>query len=577
MAKARTGRVVFGVNAAVSVALVVLVAAIALVVRPPAPPGIAAFAPQATKPITKAPLGQSSVNGSGTGACAAGQRCTAAGKKATPPPVSTPGASAAPLATGVPSALQCYTWPDGSVTQTFDPQSPPCIASWPDAAKGNGGATTQGVTATQIRIAVPSADSQSQMRGFQQLTQFFNTHFELYGRQLVLSPFDSRQLASSEGVNYSDPTAQKADAEGAAALKPFAATDFLDGPEGIYSIPLPEYVDTLARHHVITSSGGNLPPNSGTLDAHAPYEWSYLPTLQTVFRGVAGLTCRQLVGHPAMHSPSMSTQTRKFALVLTDPSKLGGSYPGQSQALRQLSACGIKEPPVIYFRDADSAPDQSLQANMTKLRSQGVTTLLYLPDSSIQGTPQQAAQNIGYFPEWVAFGGNPTLITNLLAGPKAQTDNTFGIAGWDKSLSPSVQPWHTAYLEAGGANTDSIRSGKAFYQELQLIASGIQMAGPHLTPDSFGQALRGTSFPNPGAGRAPAYQPGVDYQQGGHETVRDFAGYWFDTAASYGTLATDYARQDYELAQNFCWVDLGVRWAPDAWPRTDHFRQGRCR
>ena len=42
-------------------------------------------------------------------------------------------------------------WPDGKVTQTFDPQSPACIASWPEAAKGNGGATTRGVSTSTTR------------------------------------------------------------------------------------------------------------------------------------------------------------------------------------------------------------------------------------------------------------------------------------------------------------------------------------------------------------------------------------------------------------------------------------------
>src|SRR5688572_9516908 len=147
---------VVAINAVVSVTVLAVVAVLALVVKPPAPPGIAAFAPQASKPITKAPLGQSAEFGAGEGQCAAGQVCT--GPSASPPPSAAALPSVGPSlpgeARGVPSALQCYTWPDGTVTQTFDPQSPSCIASWDDK-KGNGGATSPGVTATEIRVALP--------------------------------------------------------------------------------------------------------------------------------------------------------------------------------------------------------------------------------------------------------------------------------------------------------------------------------------------------------------------------------------------------------------------------------------
>src|SRR5436309_2012311 len=72
------GRVVALSNGLIATALVAVLAAVALVVRPPAPPGIAEFAPQATKPITKAPPGQAALHGSGAGTCAAGQSCLAA-------------------------------------------------------------------------------------------------------------------------------------------------------------------------------------------------------------------------------------------------------------------------------------------------------------------------------------------------------------------------------------------------------------------------------------------------------------------------------------------------------------------
>src|SRR6185312_7657267 len=107
------GRTVTTVNAAVSVALLVLLATIAFVVRPPAPPGIAEFAPQAAKPITKAPPGQTGAQ-SATVNCPPGKHCALGDSQA----AAKTRTAASPVA-GVPSALQCFSWPDGSVTQTF--------------------------------------------------------------------------------------------------------------------------------------------------------------------------------------------------------------------------------------------------------------------------------------------------------------------------------------------------------------------------------------------------------------------------------------------------------------------------
>src|SRR5689334_3112288 len=178
----RRGRAVPIFNATVATALLGLLAAVALVVRPPSPPGIAEFAPQAAKPISKAPPGQASMFDDGTGPCQMATTCTDRSRQGTGAGKPVPRPTTGQLA--VPSALQCYTWPDGSVTQTFDPQSPPCIASWPEAARGNGGATTRGVDATTVRIGIPMDPASKQRAQFQPLFDFFNTHYEFYGRRL---------------------------------------------------------------------------------------------------------------------------------------------------------------------------------------------------------------------------------------------------------------------------------------------------------------------------------------------------------------------------------------------------------
>src|SRR5690349_12980177 len=213
---------VVAVHGSVAGLVLVLVAVLALVVKPPAPPGIAAFAPQATKPITKAPPAQSARFGTGTGQCSAGQVCQRARPTPSAAPVASATASPKALTGAAPPGLQCYTWPDGSITQTFDPQSPPCIARWDDS-KGNGGATSPGVTGTTIRIAYPkSSTAVTQWPGPQAMVDFVNSHFQLYDRKIEIVPFDSQQATPQAGATgFNVPSMQPADAAAITKLKVF--------------------------------------------------------------------------------------------------------------------------------------------------------------------------------------------------------------------------------------------------------------------------------------------------------------------------------------------------------------------
>ncbi len=262
MAHAARGRLVTTLNGLVALALVVLLAVVALVVKPPSPPGIAEFAPQASRPITKAPPGQAAQNGTGPGACAVGQRCAATPPTAVPTALSTTSTKVQ----GVPSALQCYQWPDGKVTQTFDPQSPPCIASWPDAAKGNGGATTRGVTKSEIRVAIRqyTLSDPDQKAYVNSVVDFFNSHYEFYGRHLRLVP-----AAADDAF---DPSKTHASAQAFLTTDAFAA--FVDGVND------PALAHELSANHMLSVQLERVNGHwatSSALSGEWPYAWIYEP------------------------------------------------------------------------------------------------------------------------------------------------------------------------------------------------------------------------------------------------------------------------------------------------------------
>lgn len=551
--------------------ILLLVGVLALVVNPPAPPGIAAFAPQASKQITKAPLNQSSSAGDGNGACVPGQPCDYQATTTT-----TIAATQKLLRTGVPSALQCYKWPDGTVTQTFDPQSPPCVAGWDDA-KGNGGATSPGVTATEIRIALPKADGAITIWPIAQpLVDFFNTRYQFYGRKIRLIPFSSQQATSQSSAQYlNDPSRQRADAAQVTQMGVFGALDFVDPIS--YAWSLPAYRDVLTRNKIISINGGEMTPygTAAGMAAHAPYEWTYYNTIDSLLNAYGNMTCTQLVGKPATHAPdpALRSVTRKFAILAPTDDQLGGPIPGLSALVAKLQACGANNPKVVRFKNGNGevAPNQ---AAMKDLKDSGVTTVMFFPwtGSETSSNPMDKAKAVDFRPEWLTMGWNNYLTHSQLNAPTDETAGMFGVAVWNKMPPLEQEPFYRAWIAAGGdpgvINSGGLPGGRAYYQELVMLAAGIQMAGPNLTPESFAKGLHETKFPNPGAGVAPFYQGTVGFPSGATAMVQDYVPFWLDNRWPGKEVA---ASKNVNTSRGTCYPDLGTRYLDDKWPAADGF------
>jgi hypothetical protein len=570
---------VVAVHGTVAATVLLLVAVLALVVKPPAPPGIAAFAPQANKPITKAPPAQSARFGNGAGQCAAGQVCV--GPSATPPaggPSAVPTVSPPTLKGAAPPGLQCYTWPDGTVTQTFDPQSPPCISRWDDT-KGNGGATSQGVTGTTIDVAFPVTAAQSTWPTLQPIVDFFNTRFQLYGRKIKIVPVPSQQADGTVQGKWNDPLLQKADAAAITQRKPFATLDFIDPISETGTLPL--FLDAMKRAKIVSINGGETVPlgTAKDLESHAPYAWSYYPTVDQVLRNVAAMTCRQLAGKPAGHAPdpALRTKARKFALWIPRDDQLGGPLPGLGTFLRTLDGCGIHDPAVVRNPEGRSAAAGSA-AQLSALQRDGVTSVLYYPygGNGQAGAPLTSAASINYRPEWVVMGWSNYNTAFILNDPSTESSGAFGVGSWNKQAPLSQEPWTQASVAAGGNSTvNAMPCGRAFYQEMLLLASAIQMAGPQLTPETFAEGLRTTRFPNPGAAGPPFYQGTVGFEDGDSVMVDDYTAFWLDTRKSGQQVSNSTGINQYDA---FCAVEFGRRWSEDTWPRKDGFyAPGVCR
>lgn len=381
-------RTVSALNGSVAASLVTLLAFVALVVKPPSPPGIAEFAPQAAKPISKAPLGQTSgfVSG-GTHSCRSGVLCPLPASPDRPPLNGRAPAVPSGPPPGVPSALQCYRWPDGSVTQTFDPQSPPCVATWDEAA-GNGGATSQGVSGSEIRVAVDDVivkyDSEQSRNDIAALAAFFNAHFQLYGRKLRIVYYHS---ADSGPYLEGDPNNQVQAAKSAGSLAPFAATDFWD------STTSPKIFWTqLSRERVIATAAEVIGSSSKEYDDLAPYVWTYGMPYDALERNQAAFVCTSLPasGGAAYAGADVKGKPRKFAVVV--PYTDGGVPTPDTKPLRDaLSACGVTAPVFTMPNDNGDRTGATDTLFFKQLHDDGFTSLLPFGYSGqVRGMPDEA-------------------------------------------------------------------------------------------------------------------------------------------------------------------------------------------
>jgi hypothetical protein len=519
---------------ALSVTVLLLLTTLALTAKQPPPPSIAEIAPEAVAQIKDAPSEQSSAfgngaNGSGDGD---GSAPTTTTTTTTPPSQTDRGEIQ------LPKVHNCIAG-----RQIEDPQSPPCVPYW-DA--DNGGVTSPGVTANEIRIGVADPPPASAPTMFTDLEAFFNKRFEFYGRKL--------KLVTVPGSGTDEP-AQRAQARAAQEQSHVFAALMRGSGSGYY------YYDELANRKII--SAPNRPMFSSAELAHYhPYIWNYQMATDRLFSLYGEWICRRLGQTEAAFAgnPTLRSKTRVYGLVFGTEdrdSAVGGTGPLESV----LSGCGI----TIKQRTSYSGyANSGLATAMAGMNNAGVTSVICLCHVVQLNSLQKAAESQGYLPEWLVNSylfndSNGYQHTFNASDSSNSMAATFGISVLPMQRRTEDHPSEWAIREVNPGYTPpasvylSLQDQQ--YQSLLLIASGIQMAGPHLTPESFAAGLQNARFPNP-EHRIMAGKVGFSGKS--HSMTLDAAEIWWSRAAQ--------APQADDGAGAWCYVDHGARHAAGTWP-----------
>jgi hypothetical protein len=534
MQRQRPPRAVALLNGGVAVVILVVVAAFGVAVSQSPPPSIAAYAPEVQQRAH-----QNSLAGQqGAGALGA---TTPTGMPSTPTPATPSNAANHPGATptpnplaGRPAQLRCYGSPPH---QTDDPQSPPCLQSFDG---DNGGATWRGVTRDTVYVAWP--DMRDGFPGIENpqytndMLAYFNSHFQMYGRKLELL-----ETTVAGGYNgFASPSAQQQvqDADKAAnelnhGAGVFASIGYAPAGGTAYY-----YYDRLAQDGVLSVQSSPLLVTESHI-ASSPYLWSTVPGYDRVEANLANLYCNQLRGQQAQYGgpptpPQTTWGTRKLAVYYETTTNNIAIDP--HPFVSTLNACGVQA--TAHALSDDSA---SYTAAVNTMQQDQDTTVACMCSPPQLIKLMNAATNQAFFPEWLV--SNEQFLaadSSPQQFPSSQQGHVIGIDFNNEMLDPQNEFWWRAVKEAdpGAAYQQNGQQMYAYYryQELLVLATGIQQAGPHLTPQSFQQGLYDTRYSNVGHGKTPYYQAQVGFGPGDHSFYQDAAAIWFSPSGqSYTT------------------------------------------
>jgi hypothetical protein len=365
-----------------------------------------------------------------------------------------------------------------------------------------------GLTGQEVQGAASPADV---VRTYQVLAQFFNDHFQFYGRKLVIKVYQGQGSPATEilGGGQANATADAIDE--AQQLGAFADV----------SIEAPTFAQALVNQKVIATNP-TYPPQS-FFAQNAPYAWGFWPDCNKVEAMDVDFVLKYLKGLPAVYAGgSLKGQPRKIGLIYGDSSASCGTA-----AVQQLAAGGMPVTDSRSYPVDISTLQQSAQTITSAFASEGITTVLDIADPITTFFMTNYANEDKWTPEWVESGAvfNDTDWAGQLYN-QSEWSHAFGPSTAGSTESARASAGYAAYEAESPTTTPAESSVDMVYDQLELVAIGIEMAGPDLTPQTFGQGLRAYRSDGAGADGAWAFPAGT------YTAPQDARIVWWDPTAT---------------------------------------------
>jgi hypothetical protein len=364
----------------------------------------------------------------------------------------------------------------------WSPYAPMCVGRW---TGNNGGATANGVTSSTVTLVMRNPtdwNSISSAQGgpsFAQLAhdeevlvRYFNTQYELYGRQVVVKTFNGQGSVAAEMANQGQAQAS-ADAQTAHGLGAFA-----DG----FHIATGTYADAEDARGIIQFSPAN---SSSAYASNAPYRYGLPagPVDQIEGAGLGALVCQRMASMNAVFAgdPTYRTRHRSFAVLEAEQPDFAG---GAAVLIQEAKQCGTSVKLIQYSADTSTEAQQAAQIT-TELKANRITTVILLSDPFMNEFMTDSAAAQFYQPEWVF-----TIFPQALArqANASEIAHSIDISPWHAtSGAPTQRLCYRIYKQADPTGTPQSGAQSLDYLCALLMSffAAVQQAGPTLTPLTF--------------------------------------------------------------------------------------------
>jgi hypothetical protein len=442
--------------------------------------------------------------------------------------------------------------------------APPCV---PVFTGDNGGRTYNGVTKDTITLVVylvkfnPAVqaiaaaggvedDDETMKETFSAFADYFNSHFELYGRKVKVEFFKAT-------AEEHDTTAAKSDAIAVAGMKPLASV-----PTGTTSAV---YGEELAARGIMCIDCTILHTQE-YYAKHAPYLWDTRSlNLTQEYLLAAEYIGKRLAKRPARWAGEADFQheQRSFGLidVYTDQQHLESMQPAVDAFNRELAKYGSKLDVHQSIAYDVSKQQEEARTIIARLKDARVTTVVTTGNPVPMVFLTQEATRQLYFPEWLPI--EPLMGKNLVGRvyDPNQWAHAFGPTCNGVALVKAQQEADRVYQWHSGRPPPSKSAlYPSYYMMEQLFFTGLHMAGPRLTPQTFRDGL--FSYPATGGGPTTPLL-GWGRTAWAHDDVSacdDMSEFWWDPSAQGDDEAGHPGRGMYRF------VDGGRRFKPGQWP-----------
>jgi hypothetical protein len=413
--------------------------------------------------------------------------------------------------------------------------SPPCV---PVPTGSNGGATSSGVTATSVNlvyyqpepgglastISAAAGTPAQALATVEAYVAMLNKTYELYGRHVNLIPF----VASGAD---NDPVAAHADAVTVAEQDHAFAS--IGGP-GLTSA----YETELARLHVLCMVCGDS-TTYGLIAQNAPYQWANLPTADTSLNETVGYIVAKLNGKDAVWAGDPSMHTRKRSFIIASETSIPPT-PGYNELTASVESklkagrVNMASPQLLtYNLNLTTLPTQAATL-AEKLKASGATSVIFAGDPIMPIYLTRACATIGYHPEWIITG---IVLTDTAAlgryYDQSEWAHAFGVSSLAVPVPVASGDATHLYRWWYGPNTNPASlAAPAILPGYMQFFTALQLAGPHLTPQTFTQGL----FRAPPTGGGPTTPLQAYGYQGAaprpsYSSPADYTFLWYDATA----------------------------------------------